>query len=74
MIRHGRPPPSGRLKEFKVFGPTCDSNDVLGAPFHLPEDVREGDWIEVGMMGAYSLSMRTQFNGFHTDRIVALAG
>jgi ornithine decarboxylase len=57
---------------FRVFGPTCDSNDVLGAPFYLPDDVREGDWIEVGMMGAYSLSMRTEFNGFFTDRIVAL--
>jgi ornithine decarboxylase len=66
--------PSSRLVPFKVYGPTCDSNDVLGAPFQLPEDVREGDWIEVGMMGAYSLSMRTRFNGFHTDRIVAVTG
>lgn len=74
VIRPGRTPPSRWMTDFKVFGPTCDSNDVLGAPFNLPEDVREGDWIEVGMMGAYSLSMRTQFNGFHTDRIVSLAG
>lgn len=58
--------------KFKVFGPTCDSNDVLGAPFILPVDVKEGDWIEIGMMGAYSLSMRTQFNGFYTDRIVSI--
>lgn len=72
LIRLGQPS-SERMVEFKVFGPTCDSNDVLGAPFTLPEDVREGDWIEVGMMGAYSLSMRTHFNGFHTDRIVTLA-
>lgn len=74
VIRLGGAAPSRRMADFKVFGPTCDSNDVLGAPFSLPDDVREGDWIEVGMMGAYSLSMRTQFNGFHTDRIVALAG
>jgi ornithine decarboxylase len=60
------------MTEFRIFGPTCDSNDVLGAPFVLPENVREGDWIEVGMMGAYSLSMRTQFNGFFTDKIVHL--
>ncbi len=64
--------PSTRMAEFRVYGPTCDSNDVLGAPFVLPEDVREGDWLEVGMMGAYSLSMRTRFNGFHTDKIVAI--
>jgi ornithine decarboxylase len=63
---------SQRMAKFKVYGPTCDSNDVLGAPFTLPEDVQEGDWIEVGMMGAYSLSMRTAFNGFHTDNIVAI--
>lgn len=64
--------PTGRPAEFKIYGPTCDSNDVLGAPFILPDDVREGDWVEVGMMGAYSLSMRTRFNGFHTDQIVAI--
>jgi ornithine decarboxylase len=64
---------SARMASFKVYGPTCDSNDVLGAPFLLPEDVREGDWIEIGMMGAYSLSMRTRFNGFHTDQVVALS-
>lgn len=60
--------------DFKVFGPTCDSNDTLGAPFTLPDDIREGDWIEVGMMGAYSLAMRTSFNGFRTDKIVRLSG
>jgi ornithine decarboxylase len=66
------PPPSSRVMPFKVFGPTCDSNDALAAPFLLPEDVREGDWIEVQMMGAYSLAMRTRFNGFHADNIVAI--
>lgn len=73
LVRPGREA-SARLAEFKVYGPTCDSNDVLGAPFVLPEDVREGDWIEVGMMGAYSLAMRTKFNGFFTESIVALDG
>lgn len=63
-----------RMEEFRIYGPTCDSNDVLGRTFSLPADVREGDWIEVGMMGAYSLSMRTKFNGFHTDTVVAIDG
>ena len=66
-------PASPNSTDFRVFGPTCDSNDVLGAPWRLPDDVREGDWIEVGMMGAYSLSMRTKFNGFYTERVVSLA-
>ena len=64
--------PSLLKTKFKVFGPTCNSNDVLGAPFILPVDVKEGDWIEIGMMGAYSLSMRTRFNGFYTDSIVSI--
>lgn len=72
-VLHAAGPRTGRLTEFKIFGPTCDSNDVLGAPFLLPDDTREGDWIEIDMMGAYSLSMRTRFNGFHTDRVVAIA-
>ena len=65
---------SQTMMDFRVYGPTCDSNDVLAAPFCLPDNVEEGDWIEVGMMGAYSLSMRTRFNGFHADHIVALEG
>jgi ornithine decarboxylase len=71
LIRNGEPTVS-KNAEFKVYGPTCDSNDVLGAPFCLPDDVQEGDWLEIAMMGAYSLSMRTHFNGFFADDIVAL--
>ncbi|MEM8572042.1 MAG: type III PLP-dependent enzyme [Pseudomonadota bacterium] len=73
LIRNGERPEK-KPADFRIFGPTCDSNDALGAPFSLPEDIREGDWIEIGMMGAYSLSMRTQFNGFHTEKIVRLSG
>jgi len=71
LVRN-REPCISKNADFKVYGPTCDSNDVLGAPFSLPDDVREGDWIEIGMMGAYSLSMRTHFNGFFTSDIVCL--
>lgn len=59
---------------FRIYGPTCDSDDVLGAPLRLPEDVREGDWIEVGMMGAYSSCTRTPFNGFSAHSTVQIAG
>lgn len=55
---------SGRLAPFRLFGPTCDSADVMPGPFLLPDDVREGDWIEIGQMGAYGSSLRTAFNGF----------
>jgi ornithine decarboxylase len=74
LIRNGARPEQDREVAFKIYGPTCDSNDVLGASFNIPDDVREGDWIEVGMMGAYSLSMRTEFNGFFTNRVVSLTG
>jgi ornithine decarboxylase len=39
-------------------------------PFPLPEDVREGDWIEIGQLGAYGACLRTGFNGFDRARIV----
>jgi ornithine decarboxylase len=36
----------------------------MRGPFLLPEDVAEGDWIEIGQLGAYGGCMRTAFNGF----------
>ena len=52
------------LKPFQLYGPTCDSADQMPGPFWLPEDVREGDHIEIGMLGAYGVAMATRFNGF----------
>ena len=57
---------------FIVYGPTCDSVDVLPQPVELPEDVAEGDWIEFGGMGAYGLACRTSFNGFFPDDFVVV--
>ena len=70
LIRPGGPPPSAVLREFALFGPTCDSADRMRGPFPLPEDVREGDWIEIGQLGAYGACLRTGFNGFDRARIV----
>ena len=63
LIRRSRAV-SSRPGQFRIYGPTCDSDDVLGAAFMLPDDVTEGDWVEIGMMGAYSHALRTGFNGF----------
>jgi ornithine decarboxylase len=30
----------------------------------LPADIQAGDYIEIGMLGAYGCAMRTGFNGF----------
>lgn len=67
-------PVGGESRPFRIFGPTCDSLDVLKLPFHLPEDIGAGDWIEFGLMGAYSIGMQTGFNGFVTDTIVRIDG
>jgi ornithine decarboxylase len=53
-----------RPMEFSFYGPTCDDIDRMAGPFELPGDVGVGDYIEVGMLGAYGCAMRTQFNGF----------
>ncbi|KQT88325.1 ornithine decarboxylase [Aurantimonas sp. Leaf443] len=65
--RNGDPKTIG---SFKVCGATCDSVDILSRPFWLPETVDTGDWIEIGHIGAYSLSLRTRFNGFYPDTFV----
>ena len=55
---------------FELFGPTCDSADRMRGPFLLPSEVNEGDWIEVGQLGAYGAALRTAFNGFDRARMV----
>jgi ornithine decarboxylase len=55
---------SPELKPFRFYGPTCDSIDHMPGPFWLPEDVREGDYVEIGMLGAYGVAMNTRFNGY----------
>lgn len=67
-------PISDELHPFTLFGPTCDSNDVVPHQFALPKDIAEGDWIEVGGVGAYSNALQSSFNGFTTDTFVAIRG
>ncbi len=52
------------LKPYRFYGPTCDSIDVMPGPFWLPEDRAEGDYVEIGMIGAYGVAMSTRFNGY----------
>lgn len=61
---------SEKLIPFGFYGPTCDSLDVMKGPFYLPENIAEGDYIEIGGLGAYSKSIRTGFNGF--DEIIQI--
>ena len=69
LIRDGEASPS--LKPFRFYGPTCDSMDVMPGPFWLPDDIEEGDYVEIGMLGAYGQAMNTRFNGFgKTDTVI----
>ncbi len=60
---------SKKLTAFDFYGPTCDSMDYMRGPFLLPNNIKENDYIELGQLGAYGLTFRTQFNGFFSDEI-----
>jgi len=68
MIPNGRVT-SRKLTSYSLYGPTCDSIDYMKGPFILPNNLKEGDYIEIGQLGAYSLTFRTKFNGFYSDQI-----
>lgn len=55
---------------FSFYGPTCDDLDHMTGPFMLPADVRAGDYLEIGMLGAYGAAMRTAFNGFGSGETI----
>jgi len=71
MITNGRIH-SKKLTSFRFFGPTCDSLDYMKGPFLLPNNIKEGDYIELGQLGAYGLTFRTKFNGFYSNEIFEL--
>ena len=71
MISSGRVQ-SKKLTSFSFFGPTCDSLDYMKGPFLLPNNIKEGDYIELGQLGAYGLTFRTNFNGFFSNEIFEL--
>ncbi len=60
---------SKKLTSFDFYGPTCDSMDYMKGPFLLPNNIKENDYIELGQLGAYGLTFRTQFNGFFSNEI-----
>ena len=68
MITNGRVV-SKKLTAFNFYGPTCDSLDYMKGPFLLPNNIKEGDYIELGQLGAYGTTFRTKFNGFYSDSI-----
>ncbi len=71
LVRLKRARPDANAS-FVLNGPTCDSLDVLPATFDLPADVREGDWIEIDRVGAYSYALASRFNGFYPETLVTV--
>lgn len=60
-----RPAVAGEaLTPFEMWGPTCDSIDQMKGPFMLPSNIREGDYIEIGNIGAYGRAIAGSFNGY----------
>lgn len=72
VLRAGGAKVAEARRRFVLNGPTCDSLDVLPLDFELPEDVGEGDWIEVGQCGAYSNALASSFNGFLPETFVII--
>jgi len=55
----------GTLYKSLIFGPTCDSMDLISEDVLLPE-LYIGDWVYVEDFGAYTSSASSSFNGFKT--------
>ncbi len=72
--RNGQPLNGGEQRSFRLFGPTCDSTDILPGAVDLPAEIDTGDYLEFGNIGAYSLGGRTRFNGHFSDNIVHIDG
>jgi ornithine decarboxylase len=56
----------GVLNKSIVFGPTCDSIDIISEDIMLPE-LAIGEWVYVENFGAYTVAASSSFNGFKTD-------
>ncbi len=63
---------SKKLTSFDFYGPTCDSMDYMKGPFILPNNIKENDYIELGQLGAYGLTFRTDFNGLYSNNVFEL--
>ncbi len=71
-LRPDKPKGKAPLAPFRFAGPTCDSLDMMPGPFMLPDDMATGDWIEIQNLGAYSITIRGNFNGFGKCATAAL--
>ncbi|KAJ3414863.1 hypothetical protein HDV05_005927 [Chytridiales sp. JEL 0842] len=52
-----------------IWGPTCDSVDVITKEGSMPE-MQPGDWMYFENMGAYTMAAASQFNGFRKSVVI----
>jgi diaminopimelate decarboxylase len=50
----------------RLFGPKCDSIDLISNEIMLPE-LAIGEWVYVENFGAYTVASSSNFNGFKTN-------
>lgn len=51
-----------------IWGPTCDGLDKIIDNYVIPE-LHVGDWLLFDDIGAYSISLSSDFNGFERAHI-----
>ena len=73
LLREPNAEVSVTMEAFSFYGPTCDDLDHMTGPFMLPDDIQAGDYIEIGMLGAYGCAMRTKFNGFGAEHVAVVS-
>jgi diaminopimelate decarboxylase len=57
---------NNELHKSRLFGPTCDSIDLISNDIMLPE-LAVGEWVYVENFGAYTVASSSNFNGFKTN-------
>lgn len=67
-------PAGAQTQACSVWGPTCDSIDLVSKRAILPRALQVGDWLGFDNMGAYTVCAASQFNGFDVSRVIYTAG
>lgn len=62
--------PMGATKDASVFGMTCCGLDVIARNPSVPEALATNDWLCFSGLGAYTHSLRTNFNGMRSTEII----
>jgi ornithine decarboxylase len=65
---YNQAPPMSKFNS-SLWGPTCDSIDVIAKDILLPE-MNVGDWFYFKQMGAYTIASASTFNGFKKTKVI----